>query len=244
MTGVEIRLPELTGGTEAEQLRKIQSYLFTLAQQLQYAFDGVSRAEAAVPAPSGASGGGAERLEGLAAVKSLILRSADIAEHFSEEITRRLAGKYVAVSQFGTFTQETEQKITASAEGLRQEFGNFQRMETELESLKSALLEVNATIRTGLLYEDANGTPVYGLEIGQQTRENGVVLFRKFARLTADRLSFFDANDVEVAYISDRTLYITAANVAEFTTEAAAIGRLTMGDYIWQIGADGHLSVR
>lgn len=246
MTGVEIRLPELAGGTEAEQLRKIQSYLYTLAEQLQYAFDGVNQQQAATGAASTSLSGGEapQRLEGLAAIKSLILRSADITEHFSEEVTRRLAGKYVAVSQFGTFTQETEQKITASAEGLRQEFSNLQLIESELEALKSALVEVNATIRTGLLYEGADGVPVYGMEIGQQTRENGVIVFRKFARLTADKLAFYDANDVEVAYISDRKLYITAANVAEIAADTAAIGRLTMGPYTWQLGADGHLSLR
>lgn len=244
MTGVEIRLPELTGGTEAEQLHRIQSYLFTLAEQLQYAFDSLSQQQAAAEPAASSKGTAQSQQEGLAAVKSLILRSADITEHFSEEITRRLAGRYAAQSQFGTFAQETEQKITAWAEGLRQEFSNVQQMELELEGLKSALLEVNATIRTGLLFEDAQGTPVYGMEIGQQTRENGVIVFRKFARLTADRLSFYDANDVEVAYISDRKLYITAADVAAITAQSAAIHRLAMGDYLWQLSPDGHLSLR
>lgn len=31
---VEIRLPELSGGTETEQLRRVQNYLFYLAQQI------------------------------------------------------------------------------------------------------------------------------------------------------------------------------------------------------------------
>ena len=49
MTSVEIRLPELSGGTEAEQLRRIQSYLYTLAQQLQIAFDTVSQQQTELP---------------------------------------------------------------------------------------------------------------------------------------------------------------------------------------------------
>ena len=43
MTAVELRLPELSGGTTQEQLRRMQSYLYTLAQQLQIAFDTVTQ---------------------------------------------------------------------------------------------------------------------------------------------------------------------------------------------------------
>lgn len=39
MTGLELRPPEQSGGTPAEQLRALQSYLCNLTAQLQYAFD-------------------------------------------------------------------------------------------------------------------------------------------------------------------------------------------------------------
>ena len=41
MTGIEIRPPQLTGGTPQEQLGQLQRYLTALAQQLQFAFDAV-----------------------------------------------------------------------------------------------------------------------------------------------------------------------------------------------------------
>ena len=41
MTGIEIRQPQLTGGTPQEQLGQLQRYLTALAQQLQFAFDAV-----------------------------------------------------------------------------------------------------------------------------------------------------------------------------------------------------------
>lgn len=236
----EIRLPELTGGTEAEQLRRIQSYLYTLAEQLQVAFDSLGGEQAAQTAtPSRAQ----EKKENFTAVKSLILRSAEITEHFSETVEQHLAGKYVAQSQFGTFTQETEQRIAANAQELRREFSSWQNLESQVAELESALLEVNACIRTGLLYESDAG-PVYGVEIGQQERENGILRFRKFARLTADKLSFYDSNDIEVAYVSDRRLHVTAANVAAITADSAAVGALQIGDYAIQIDPDGHLRVQ
>jgi hypothetical protein len=65
-----------------------------------------------------------------------------------------------------------------------------------------------------LLYETEEGVPVYGLEIGQTNSVDGATVFDKFARFAADRLSFFDSNDVEVAYISDYKLYITNAEIS------------------------------
>ena len=51
------------------------------------------------------------------------------------------------------------------------------------------------------------------MEVGQTNLVSGQTVFDKFARFTPDRLSFFDRNDVEVAYISDYHLYITNAIV-------------------------------
>lgn len=241
MTPVEIRLPELSGSTEAEQLRQIRSYLYSLASQLQYAFDGAEQEQqTALSTPRTAAR--QEETPTLSSIKSLIIRSAEITQRIAEKLETRLSGKYVAQSQFGTFTQLTEQRIAASAEELRQEFTNWQRIETDVEQIRSSLLEVSASIRTGLLYEQEDG-PVYGVEIGQQEREDGVVRFRKFARLTADRLSFYDRNDTEVAYVSDSALHVTSAEAASLTAGAAAVQRLQLGQYTWQLGGDGHLTL-
>lgn len=242
MTEVEIRLPELFGSPE-QQLRQMQSYLYSLAGQLQYAFDGVTRDQEAVRTEI-RTAGKQNPLDNFAAIKSLIIRSAEITEQLADRLELKLQGKYVAQSQFGTFSQLMEQKITAGAESVKQEFSNWQQIETELEGLRTALLEVNACIRTGLLYETADGRSIYGVEIGQQERENGVIRFRKFARLTAERLSFFDSNDTEVAYISDSRLHVTTAELADLSADTASLRQLRMGDYLWQLGADGHLSLR
>ena len=78
----------------------------------------------------------------------------------------------------------------------------------DIEDLKVAIIEANAYIRSGLLFYDDNAFPVYGLEIGQRNTVNGEEVFNKYARFTSDRLSFYDKNDNEVAYISDYKLYI------------------------------------
>lgn len=245
MTEVEIRLPELSGGTEAEQLKRMQRYLFTLAQQLQFAFDQVSQ-ESGTP-ESGQSGGRTvqkqEDTVNFSAIKALIIKSAELTQHFQEQVEKRLTGRYVAQSQFGTFQQETEQRLTANSLELHQQFTNVQQLETSVEGLRSAVLEVNASIRTGLLTQE-DGQSIYGVEIGQQTYADGVIRFHKYARLTAQKLSFYDSSDVEVAYVSDQRLYVTTAVVQEITADSLTVRCFRMGEYSWELGADDHLSIR
>ena len=244
MTPVEIRLPELSGGTTEMQLRRIQSYLLTLAQQLQIAFDQVSQAQTGTQAQKGSTAAQEEKARDFASIKALILKSAQITQHFQQEVEKKLSGVYVAQSQFGVFRQETEQRITANAQSIQQKFSNLQQLETAVAELTSAVLEVNATIRTGLLAQGPDGADIYGVEIGQQEWENGVIRFRKYTRLTAEKLSFYDSNDEEVAYISDRRMYVTAATVNQISAKNAAVEVLRLGDYLWEQGADGHLSIR
>ena len=244
MTAVEIRLPELSGGTEAEQLHRIQNYLYSLAQQLQFAFDTVTREQTENARESAAAEKKKEQTVNFAPIKALILKSAQLTEHFQEAVEERLTGLYVAQSQFGTYRQETEQRITANSQSIQQKFTDLQRLESTVEQLQSQVIQVSATIRTGLLAEEADGSSIYGVEIGQQEWEDGVLRFRKYARLTAGKLSFYDSNDVEVAYISDRRMYVTAATVAQLTAGSIAAQHLALGDYLWEQGADGHLSLR
>lgn len=235
MTGLELRPPEQSGGTPAEQLRALQSYLCNLTAQLQYAFDTLEGREGTekivYAAPTAA-----QRQQEVSRLKSLILKSAQVTAVLEQRVEQRLEGKYVAESQFGTFRQETGQAIAANSRAIEQQFTNVQQLDSAVEQLRSSVREVSATIRSGEL---ADG--VYGVEIGQQEGEDGVIRFRRYARLTAQKLSFYDSNDVEVAYISDRRLHITAAQI---TTQSLTAAQLQQGPYTWQLSADGHLSVR
>lgn len=244
MTAVEIRLPELSGGSEKEQLRRVQSYLYTLAQQLQFAFDTITREQTQAAAAKTAQPESRGEGTNFAAVKALILKSAQITEHFQQAVEQKLSGLYVAQSQFGSFRQETEAAITANSQSIQQKFTQLQQLEAAVAGLESAVREVSATIRTGLLAQTPEGGSIYGVEIGQQEWEDGVIRFRKYTRLTAQKLSFYDNNDVEVAYISDRRLYVTAATMAQLEAASAWVGRLALGDYVFEQGADGHLSLR
>ncbi len=211
---VQIPTPNITASGDRERLRQIQSYLYRMAGQLQWAFDNLETGSTEAAARSPAPQTGKQREDPastFSGIKNLIIRSADIVNAYYDQISRRLESVYVAQSDFGTYTQQTQLELQAGSESIRQLFAETETLSQTVEELWSSTLEANAYIKTGKLWEDENGIGVYGLEIGQTKQLNGEKIFDKFARFTADRLSFFDSNDVEVAYISDYHLHITNA---------------------------------
>ena len=214
---VELRLPDIRG-TEQEQLRQIRSYLYQLIPQLQFALNNVGETNPTVeetkktPGTTSQSTSSIDAEVAFDALKPLIIKSAEIVQAYYEEINSMIVGEYVAQSEFGTFAEQTEQRLSKSSTDIAQAFKNIQQIFTDIDNLTFTLAEVNAHIRSGLLYYDG-GVPVYGLEIGQRTSIDGVEVFNKYARFTSDRLAFYDQNGTEVAYISDYKIYIRSLEI-------------------------------
>lgn len=211
--GIELRMPSITG-TEREQLSQIRSYLYQLIPQLEWAMNHIDSSAITNPVAPQAHTKTSHQTSSIDAevtfnsLKPLIIKSADIVHAYYDEISTRLKGLYVAESDFGTFVEQTEQKIVKNSTDVTQLFTNTQEINTDIENLNFTLAEVNAHIKSGLLYHNEKGIPIYGLEIGQKNTVDGEEVFNKFARFTSDRLSFYDQNNSEVAYVSDYKLYI------------------------------------
>lgn len=126
--------------------------------------------------------------------------------------------------------QDSKQLITESIQGVQDRVsgvnalledakaqlkGSIDDLEINLSGLKQAIIGVSAYLKSGLLYTTDAGIPVYGLEIGQSVRDEvaGTEVFKKYARFTSEKLSFYDSNAVEVAYISDKKLFIKMAQI-------------------------------
>lgn len=215
---VQIQTPNITANNDRERLLQMQSYLYKMAQQLQWAFDTIQPGGGSSTYSNSAGTGKnvsvtVDPESTFAGVKNLIIKSADIVNAYYAQINKRLEGLYVAQSDFGIYTEKTALDIQANSNSINQLFTNTRQISETVDELYNAAVGTNAYLKTGLLYEDENGVPVYGLEIGQTNNVDGEDVFDKFARFSADRLSFFDRNDVEVAYISDYKLYITNAEI-------------------------------
>lgn len=216
---VQIRTPNITAATDRERLMQIQSYLYQMAQQLQWAFSTIqtgtgSVSQEALQQAVKNAAKNADPSATFAGLKNLIIKSADIVNAYYEEISSRLEGIYVAQSDFGTYTEETGAEIRQNSTSINQLYTNIRTLSNTVDELYNSTVSANAYLKSGLLGEKEDGTPVYGLEIGQTNSVGGEKVFDKFARFAADRLSFFDSNDVEVAYISDYKLYITNAEIS------------------------------
>lgn len=210
--GTELRYPKITGKTEGEQIAQMKSYLYQLVGQLEFALKAVGDAPATnvqVPQPQkqAQASGDIDPVATFGAIKALIIKSADIISAYSDEISKKLVGQYVALSEFGDLHEYLEQNISANSSHIENAYTYISSIESKVTNIEFTIAEVNACIKSGKLYEK-NGLPIYGLEIGQKNTVDGVEVFNKFARFTSDRLSFFDQNENEVAYISDYRLYI------------------------------------
>lgn len=218
---VDLRPLNLTEGTPEAKIGQIQSYLIYLTSQLQYAFYSVEQKEKEYLQKNennGAANPEKEAESTFNSIKSLIIKSADIVEAYSEEITRELSGLYVAQSDFGTYSGQTSRLIEENSQYTKDVFLNVQEISSALSEVEDIVLETNAYIKSGELDTDAEGRPVIGIEIGQT--DDGV--FSRYARFTSDRLSFFNSNGAEIAYVSGQKLYITEAEIT---------GNLTLGKY-------------
>lgn len=208
---VDLRLPNIKGETAEEQVAYLKSYLFQLVEQLNWALNLADDSSAVVQEKE--SGKEESARDTFNSVKSLIIKSADIVEAYTEKMEQSFDGRYAAESDFGTFVEETRNSINATDSEVEQIYQNVQTISGTVDSLGDEVLGVLANIKTGILYYDDAGLPVYGMEIGQRNTVDGKEVFRKYARFVSNRLSFFDQNDAEVAYISDYKLYITSAQV-------------------------------
>lgn len=212
-------LPNITAKTADGKLQQMHSFLYQTIEQLNWALNTIESGTGsgdAVNQTAQKDGNTSPEEKAEASfneIKALIIKSADIVNAYYEKINAKLVGEYVAISEFGTYKEDTEAQIEANSKAIEQRYGDIQEIITDIENLEHDMIEVNAHIKSGLLYYDEDGSPVYGLEIGQRTEADGEEVFNKYARFTSDKLSFYDRNDNEVAYISDKKLYITHIQV-------------------------------
>lgn len=220
MVSIDIRLPNITGKSEAEQLSQIKSYLYQFASQLQWALDTVVVTDnGSNTVPQKAAGSASTSTDDdpattFSELKGLIIKSADIVNAYYEKIDEllKLSGDYTSSSDFGTFKEETLNQLSATNDKIIQNVNSLQQIFDENGNIKAELL-VNGHIYSGIIEYAKDGEAIVGIEIGQTTKENGVETFNKFARFTAERLAFYDASyqDEPVAYISNYMLVITNA---------------------------------
>ena len=234
-----LRLPEINAVTDREKLQQIKSYLYQMTQELNFALESVDKSqkelvETTVASASKAVKDATTPQKTFAAVRDLIIKNAEIVEAYYETINMKLSGVYVAQSDFGTYTQETQALIEANSQSITQNYASQQAINSQLSEDISAIMS-NAYIKTGLL-DEIDGQEIYGVEIGQTTKDqDGNSLYARSARFTPSALEFYDGADpngtTPIAYISNKQLFITDAEIT---------GSLTIAGFEFKKTASGN----
>lgn len=178
---MNLRYPELNAPDADGKLRQLQSYLFQLVDILNIGF---SQQETAAQEVKQATVELAKTtpktpLESFDAIKGLIIKSADIVEAYGEKIDKTLVGKYVAISDFGTYTEDQLASMSLSATSLRSAVASVQtisgdvslireevsRLEQKADAVEIQIAKVESdgvkSVNTGTGYTfDANGLKI------------------------------------------------------------------------------------
>lgn len=214
---LELRLPNLTARDLPGQIKQLHSYLRATVTQLNLCLGQLE-----TPAPQAPVQPDVAAAEQFSNLKGLIIKSADIVTAYYETIDQLLAtgGRYVAQSDFGTYTQEVSQQLSAAVSSLAQNISRTESIGTQLRTQESYLRY--GLVGTTLDADAAQTAP--GIEIGDfLTQPGSTDVKSRFARFTPYGLELFGQDkNTPIAYISGDRLHITNARIT---------GQLQLGGY-------------
>ena len=219
MGSLTLAYPSIAGKTTQEQLESMRRYLCSVTEQLNLA-DWSAKATLteiaqAIDADSLPEAEKKTTLSGYAALKSLIIKTADFAAANSETWSTKLSGSYVAISDFGKYLEKTQLTIEGNSVGIKQLYDYTAGVNNQFS------VNSQQYIKTGLLYyKDA--VPVYGVGVGniETTVTDGGenVIDRtknELVTVTPDRVSFWQ-DGKEVAYLSEKKLHFPSGTLEAY----------------------------
>lgn len=213
--GIDLRFPNITAPTAEGQMAQMQSYMHQLVQQLNWALNTIGEAESGntsnvVINNSSEDNSPKEAEDTFNSIKALIIKSADIVKAYEETIMTDFNGTYFADSDFGTYLEQTSRSIEDNSKYTNEVYTNVQTITDKVDGLDKDVRTTNAYIKRGYLGNDKEtGEAAYGIAVGE-TDQNGV--YRQYAWFTADKLTFFDENDIPVAYIGSGCLRVVGTS--------------------------------
>ena len=213
--------PIIAGTSTEEKLQSIQSWLFQFSGQLQYTLNNLDTSNfsekgiAEVANVSSNNSYQEEAQDEFKSLRALIVKTADTIQASYEELSASLSSDYVAASEFGTYTKNALNEITANADGITQNFTSFEELVAGVNNVSTSfetyVKETNAYIKTGYIEQ----LDAYGVAIGEERTDrdqdgNEIVAFNQFATLTTDELAFW-TNGVKLGYFKGDALFVNGS---------------------------------
>lgn len=197
-----IPYPNLSG-TVDNQLLQLKSYLYQVADQLNYSFENEEtrsqalREETVLQVEESVS-------PALDSVKSMIIKTADEIKVNTQKEIETLSGSIEAVSEeFGTFVGEYDATITKTEE-------RFTDIFNRIETVNGQIYNYNTYIITGHLF-DIDGKSYDGIAIGTNLAPDADdnIVGDTLIAITPDELSVW-RNRVKIGYFTGDRFKVTA----------------------------------
>lgn len=250
-----VETPPALRGEPEQQIALMSSYLFRLSEMLNVALNSLSAGGYTSAADvQAARQSGKAKVEAadttVASYNELrgLINNTSIYVHTElDRLSTELERQYTAISNdWGTFQENISSSIEATAEGIVQSYGydaEIQTLHEEAAGFSAYKISTEGYIRQGFIDYDENNVPIVGIAIGQgltstKVTVNGVE-YQKIdstascAFYTASKVSF-RINGQEVAYVSNRKLYIGDVEIT---------GSVVLGGK-WMIGTSNGLSIK
>ena len=243
MGSLTLAYPSIAGKTTQEQLESMRRYLCSVTEQLNLADWSAQAAlqeiAQAIDADSLPEAEKKTALSGYAALKSLIIKTADFAAANSETWSTKLSGSYVAISDFGKYLEKTQLTIEGNSVGIKQLYDYTAGVNNQFS------VNSQQFIKTGLLYYN-DVTPVYGVGVGniETTVTDGGdrIIDRtknELLTVTPDKISFWQ-DGMEVAYLSDKKLHFPSGTLEAYNAKLTGTITAAAGSSFgpWTISTD------
>ena len=163
-------LPPILSGSTAAQLRALRDYLVRLAGELENAKNAEypntgnsANTSTLVESPKNGNPTNTDNL------RSLVVKTADTVRREVEKLETELHESYLALSDFGAYSEETERRIEDTAMRTLESF----ELLTRLESVESETRKLSGRIVRGIVTDPETGERVTGIAISESLSLSG-----------------------------------------------------------------------
>ena len=229
MTG--IRYPSITAKDPLQRIAQVESYLRQLVDQLNMEAPSSEAASSGFAVTQGKPTS-TKTPATFEEVKSLIIKSADIANAFYESYSKKLSGTYVAQSEYGEFTEKVSADLIASANRLAVVLENVQTIESSTNEFQAAtkqqINEISAQadqLRISLQSIEDNGVEKVKTQMGYTFNDSGLMISRDGQIIS----NLLDNTGMYITRSQDVVLKANASGVE--ATDVTVNNYLCMGKY-------------
>lgn len=173
--------PPILTGTALQQIAALRDYLVRQtrnrdSESPESAGSGIRVVQARSGGESGTGQAGAKERQEAAALRALIIKTADVVEQHVDELNQTLHEDYLALSDFGSYQENIDTQIRQTARETVESYGYDDRIDAAnagIGELQSAVTELDGQIRRGLITDPETGETVLGIAISQNLRFTG-----------------------------------------------------------------------